>query len=67
MKMIHRSKVRAEKLERIVTNYDEKQNLTLQLAQASRWLPGYGYCAWVITTKEIKMVSLSISRTKRPL
>ena len=46
-----RSKLRAEKLERIVTNYDEKQNLLSQLQQASRWLPGYGYCAWVITTK----------------
>ena len=46
-----RSKMRAEKLERIVTNYDDKQNLNLQLAQASRWLPGYGYCAWVMTTK----------------
>lgn len=46
-----RSKMRAEKLERIVTNYDEKQNLLSQLQQAARWLPGYGYCAWVITTK----------------
>jgi hypothetical protein len=49
-----RSKYRAEKLERIITNYDEKQNLNLQLAQAARWLPGYGYCAWVITTKRDK-------------
>jgi len=47
----NRSKIRAEKLERIVTNYDEKQNLLSQLQQASRWLPGYGFCAWVITTK----------------
>jgi hypothetical protein len=46
-----RAKMRAEKLERIVTNYDDKQNLLNQLQQASRWLPGYGYCAWVITTK----------------
>jgi len=46
-----RAKMRAEKLERIVTNYDDKQNLLSQLQQASRWLPGYGYCAWVITTK----------------
>jgi len=46
-----RSKLRADKLERIVTNYDDKQNLNLQLAQASRWLPGYGFCAWVISTK----------------
>jgi hypothetical protein len=49
-----RAKVRAEKLERIVTSYDEKQNLNLQLAQASRWLPGYGFCAWVITQKRDK-------------
>ena len=49
-----RAKTRAEKLERIVTSYDEKQNLSLQLAQASRWLPGYGFCAWVITTKRDK-------------
>ena len=46
-----RSKAMADKVERIVTNYDDKQNLNLQLAQASRWLPGYGYFAWVMTTK----------------
>ena len=46
-----RSKMMADKLERIVTNYDEKQNLNLQLAQAARWLPGYGFVAWVISTK----------------
>ncbi len=46
-----RAKFQAEKLERIVTSYDSTQNLTTQLAQASRWLPGYGYCAWVISTK----------------
>ena len=46
-----RSKKRAEKLERIVTNYDDKQGLLDQLQQAARWLPGYGFCAWVITTK----------------
>jgi len=50
----NRAKVRAEKLERIVTSYDEKQNLVLQLAQAARWLPGYGFCAWVVTTKKDK-------------
>ena len=46
-----RAKFQAEKLERIVTSYDATQNLTSQLQQASRWLPGYGYCAWVISTK----------------
>jgi hypothetical protein len=49
-----RAKNRAEKIERIVTSYDEKQRLNLQLAQAARWLPGYGYCAWVITYKRDK-------------
>jgi len=49
-----RAKVRAEKLERIVTSYDEKQNLNLQLSQAARWLPGYGYAAWIITTRTDK-------------
>ena len=49
-----RAKFRAEKLERIVTSYDEKQNLSLQLGQAARWLPGYGYCAWIITTRTDK-------------
>ena len=49
-----RAKVRAEKVERIVTSYDENQNLNLQLAQVARWLPGYGYAAWIITTKTDK-------------
>ena len=49
-----RAKVRAERLERIVTSYDEKQNLNLQLAQVARWLPGYGYAAWIITTNTDK-------------
>jgi len=49
-----RAKVRAERLERIVTSYDEKQNLNLQLAQVARWLPGYGYAAWIITTRTDK-------------
>ena len=49
-----RAKVRAEKVERIVTSYDENQNLNLQLAQVARWLSGYGYAAWIITTKTDK-------------
>ena len=49
-----RAKNRAEKIERIVTAYDEKQRLNLQLAQSARWLPGYVYCAWVITYKRDK-------------
>lgn len=49
-----RAKFKAEKLERIVASYDEKQSLSLQLGQAARWLPGYGYCAWIITTRTDK-------------
>ena len=49
-----RAKVRAERVERIVTSFDEQQNLNLQLAQVARWLPGYGYAAWIITTKTDK-------------
>ena len=49
-----RARKRADKLERIVASYDEKQRLNLQLAQAARWLPGYGYCAWIITHKQDK-------------
>jgi len=45
-----RARKRAEKIERIVASYDEKQKLKNQLGQISRWLPGYGYCSWVIKT-----------------
>ena len=49
-----RARKRAEKIERIVASYDEKQKLKNQLGQVSRWLPGYGYCSWVIkTTKDV--------------
>ena len=49
-----RAKFRAEKLERIITSFDEQQNLNLQLSQVARWLPGYGYAAWIITTRQDK-------------
>ena len=49
-----RAKFRAEKLERIITSFDEQQNLNLQLSQVARWLPGYGYAAWIITTSQDK-------------
>ena len=49
-----RAKIRAEKLERIITSFDEQQNLNLQLSQVARWLPGYGYAAWIITTRQDK-------------
>jgi len=45
-----RARKRAEKLERIVSSYDDKQKLKQQLGQVSRWLPGYGYISWVIKT-----------------
>jgi len=43
-----RAQERASKRERIVQIYDRLQRLQLQLPQVGRWLPGYGYAAWVI-------------------
>jgi len=46
-----RNKAKKDKLERIVSAYDSMQKLELQLPQVARWLPGYGFAVWVITTK----------------
>ena len=46
-----RNKTKKDKLERIVTSYDQFQKLDLQLPQVARWLPGYGFAVWVITSK----------------
>ena len=46
-----RATKRAEKLERIVTAYDDIQKLDKQLPQAGRWLPGYGFAVWVLKEK----------------
>jgi len=46
-----RSKRKKDKLERIITSYDQMQNLKGQLPQVARWLPGYGFAVWIITTK----------------
>ena len=46
-----RNKRKKDKLERIVTSYDQFQKLDLQLPQVARWLPGYGFAVWVITSK----------------
>ncbi len=46
-----RNKSKKDKLERIITAYDSMQKLELQLPQVARWLPGYGFAVWVITTK----------------
>ena len=47
-----RNKIKKEKLERIITSYDRLQELDSQLPQVARWLPGYGFAVWVITTKK---------------
>ncbi len=47
-----RATKRAEKLERIVTAYDDIQKLDKQLPQAGRWLPGYGFAVWVLKEKK---------------
>ena len=46
-----RHKNKKDKLERIVTAFDKMQRLDLQLPQVARWLPGYGFAVWVITSK----------------
>ena len=46
-----RHKNKKDKLERIVTSYDQFQKLELQLPQVARWLPGYGFSVFVITSK----------------
>ena len=47
-----RNKIKKEKLERIISAYDRLQELDEQLPQVARWLPGYGFAVWVITTKK---------------
>jgi hypothetical protein len=47
-----RAKKKSEKLERIVGAYDDMQKLNLQLPQVGRWLPGYGFVVWCITSKK---------------
>ncbi len=47
-----RAKKKSEKLERIVHSYDKKSKLDMQLPQAARWLPGYGFCVWIIRNKK---------------
>jgi len=46
-----RNKTKKDKLERIISAYDKMQRLELQLPQVARWLPGYGFAVWVITSK----------------
>ena len=46
-----RAKTKAEKLERIVNSYDMEAKMEKQLPQAARWLPGYGFCVWVVRQK----------------
>jgi len=43
---------RAAKRTRIVEGYDQNSRLEMMLPQAGRWLPGYGYCVWVIKEKK---------------
>ena len=49
-----RAKKKSEKIERIVMAYDKTQKLNKQLPQVGRWLPGYGFVAWVISHKKDK-------------
>ena len=47
-----RAKTKADKLERIVTSLDASSKMEMQLPQAARWLPGYGFCVWIIRQKK---------------
>lgn len=47
-----RAKSKAQKLERIVNSFDLNSKMEKQLPQAARWLPGYGFCVWVIRQKK---------------
>ena len=46
-----RAKGKAEKLERIVSSLDGNSKMDMQMPQAARWLPGYGFCVWIIRQK----------------
>lgn len=50
---VHQEKAneRAGKRERIVGLYDRLGRMHMQLPQVGRWVPGYGYAAWVVTEK----------------
>ena len=47
-----RAKQRRDKLERIIHAYDEMADLKSKLPQIARWLPGYGFAVFIITTKQ---------------
>jgi hypothetical protein len=47
-----RARQRADKIARIITAYDDVQRLDLQMPQVGRWLPGYGFAAWIIKEKK---------------
>lgn len=41
---------RSEKRERIVDGYDRAARLQMQMPQAARWLAGYGFSVWAVTS-----------------
>tara|TARA_R100000781_G_scaffold87029_4_gene53554 strand:- start:1122 stop:2873 length:1752 start_codon:yes stop_codon:yes gene_type:complete len=47
-----RAKDKANKLERIVTSYDSSAKMNMQMPQAARWLPGYGFAVWILRQKK---------------
>lgn len=46
-----RPRKRAEKRERIVDAYDEYDRMSMQLPQVGRWMPGYGFAVWTISSR----------------
>ena len=49
-----RARKKSEKIERIVLAYDKFQKLHMQLPQAARWLPGYGFVCWTLSHRRDK-------------
>ena len=47
-----RARKKADKRAQIVDSYDRAVKLKLQLPQAGRWLPAYGFVPWVIKQRE---------------
>ena len=47
-----RARDAGEKRERIVEGWDSLSNVEMQYPQLGRWLPGYGYVAWVLRPRK---------------
>jgi len=62
-----RPKEQAEKRRRIVEQYDSYDRLELQVPQAGRWLPGYGFSVWTINQSMRRGQRFPSARLRNPL